>query len=530
MHGSHPHTHDENGKTIVIDPITRIEGHMKVEAVVDGGTVKDARCSGTLFRGFERILPGRHPLDAVRITQRVCGVCPTAHATASAFCLDEALGVADKVPDNGRIVRNLILGCNFLQSHILHFFTLAALDYVDVTALADYDGDDSDMKAARAFVERGELAPFVPRYEGDYRCSKAENLALAHNYLRALHIRRTTHEMLSIFGGKMPHNVGIVPGGVTSAVSVDKVAGFAGKLADVKAFVEDVYIPTVVAVAGKYGDHFDIGAGCRRYLSYGAFNLDGAATDPLQRRRLVEAGLLDADGTLHAVDTGKIFEHVKHSRYDDSCAAAPAEGSTCPDPTKDGAYSWLKAPRYDGAPAEVGPLARTMVAYASGNKTVRADVDAALSLAGIGAGKLSSVLGRHLARALEARWVCDAMAGWLEDLKPGEPVCAELSIPDGATGIGLTDAPRGALGHWIEVAGGRIGRYQLVVPTTWNACPRDADGTPGPVEQALIGSPVRDADNPFEVVRIVRSFDPCLACAVHVVTAAGRSVGEYRIV
>ena len=523
MHGSQPHVHDENGKMIVIDPVTRIEGHLKVEAVVDGGEVKDARCCGTMFRGFERILPGRHPLDACRLTQRVCGVCPTAHASASSRALDQALGVDGKIPPNGRLVRNLILGSNYLQSHILHFFTLAALDYVDVAALADYDGDESDLKAVRAFIDRGELAPFFPRYEGDYRCDKAQNITLVRNYLRALHIRRITHEMLCIFGGKMPHNVGIVPGGVTCEVTADKIASFAGKLADVQAFIEDAYIPSVVLVAGRYGDHFDIGPGCKRYLSYGVFEQDGDG------KMLLPAGLVGADG-LAGVDAAKIHEHVKHSRYDESCAAPPTEGATYPDPEKDGAYSWIKAPRYDGAAAEVGPLARAMVGYVAGDKTIKADVDAVLSALKLPAEKLSSVLGRHAARALEARWVCNAMAGWLEQLAPGEPAAVELTIPDSGQGAGMTDAPRGALGHWIQIKDKKIDRYQMVVPTTWNASPRDDKGAPGPIEQALIGAPVRDAANPFEVVRIVRSFDPCLACAVHVLTARGDCIGEYRIV
>jgi hydrogenase large subunit len=502
---------------------------MKVEVLVDGGSVKDARCSGTMWRGFERILPGRHPLDAARLTQRVCGVCPTAHASASAQSLDAALGVADKIPDNGRIVRNLILGSNYLQSHILHFFTLAALDYVDVAALADYKGDETDLKTVRAFIDRGELGPFFPRYEGDYRCEKAENTLLVRHYLKALHIRRIAHEMLCIFGGKMPHNIAIVPGGVTCEVTPDKIAALTGKLVEIKAFIEDCYIPSVFMVAGRYGDHFEIGAGCKRYLSYGVFDLDGAQSDPLKRNRLLPAGLLE-DGKLAGADASKIAEQVAHSRYDESCAAPPTEGSTYPDPEKENAYSWLKAPRYDGAPAEVGPLARAMVAYVSGNKTVKGDVDAALAAAKLSADKLSSVLGRHLARALEARWVCDAMANWVEELKPGEPAAVELTIPEESEGAGMVDAPRGSLGHWIKIKDSKIDLYQLVVPTTWNASPQDSDGTPGPIEQALIGAPVKDAENPFEVVRIVRSFDPCLACAVHVLTPRGRTIGEYRIV
>ncbi len=527
MHASHS---PSNGETIVIDPITRIEGHLKVEVVVDGGRVKDARCCGTLFRGFERILLGRHPLDAVQVTQRVCGVCPVVHATASAYCLDEALGVAGQIPDNGRIVRNLILGSNLLQSHILHFFTLAALDFADVTALADYDGTDSELNAVRAFIARGELAPFFPRYEGDYRCSKQENRALVANYLRALHVRRTAHEMLCIFGGKMPHQVGIVPGGVTSEVTADKIAAFAGKLVEIEAFLQDGYAPSLSLVARHYGDYLDIGAGCRRFLSYGLCNLDSGQTDPLKRRKLLPAGIVSDGGKARPVEVSKIVEHVRSSRYDESCAGPPGEGSTWPDPEKAGAYSWLKAPRYDGGPAEVGPLARVMVGFSGGDADVRDNTRAALSVTRIPAGKLPSVLGRHLARMLEARWVCAAMAGWLEQLKPGEPAAVKLSIPDTGEGVGLTDAPRGALGHWIRIRDGKIERYQLVVPTTWNASPRDADGTPGPIEQALIGAPVKDRENPFEVVRIVRSFDPCLACAVHVLTAKGETVGKYRVV
>jgi hydrogenase large subunit len=519
-----------HASTIAIDPVTRIEGHLKIEALVDGGEVKEASCSGTLFRGFENILVGRHPLDAPRLTQRVCGVCPTAHATASTFSLDEALGVADRIPDNARLVRNLIFGSNFLQSHILHFFALTALDYADVAALADYRGNETELKSVRAFIDRQALSPFFPRYEGDYRCDKQTNVDLVRAYLQALRLRRVCHEMLSIFGGKMPHNVAIVPGGVTSPVTADKVATFLGKLQPIQAFIEDVYVPAVFTVAGVYGDYFGIGAGCGRFLSYGVFNLDGNSTDPLKRRRLLPAGFVEAKGKPAPVNAANIREEVAHSRYTDDCAAPPAEGKTIAQPEKAGAYSWLKAPRYDGAPAEVGPLARALVAYGSGHPVVKPQVDAALKAAGVGAGALPSVLGRHLARALEARIVASAMTGWLGELKPGEPVAVDLKIPAEGKGAGLTDAPRGALGHWIEIRDKVIGRYQMVVPTTWNGSPRDAKGTPGPMEQALLGTKVKDRDNPFEIVRIIRSFDPCLACSVHVMTASGEGRGVYRIV
>jgi len=522
MHGSEPHIHDKNGNAITIDPVTRIEGHLKIDAFVDDGEVKDAQCCGTLFRGFENILVGRHPLDAVRITQRVCGVCPTAHGTASAFCLDDALGIADKIPENGRLVRNLLLGSNYLQSHILHFFALAALDFVDVAALADYEGSDSDLKAVRAFIDRKELSPFFPRYEGDYRCDKQTNVELVSGYLKALHIRRVAHEMLCIFGGKMPHNIGLVPGGVTSQVTIDKIAIFLGKLQEIRQFIEDVYIPTILTVAGAYGDYFEIGAGCGRFLSYGVMPQNGGG-------HLLPAGLLE-DGKLADVDIAKITEDVTHSRYSDDCSAAPAQGKTQAEPNKEGAYTWLKAPRYDGAPAEVGPLARALIAYTAGNETVQNEVNAVLSAAGIGAEKLVSVLGRHAARAIETKIIADAMVGWLGQLKPGQPVAVPIEIPDQSTGVGLTEGPRGALGHWIEINDKVISRYQLVVPTTWNGSPHDSSNTPGPIEQALIGTKVKDRDNPFEIVRIIRSFDPCLACSVHVMTTRGEAKGIYRIV
>jgi len=524
-HGTKPAA---DARTIVIDPVTRIEGHMKIEVVVDGGVVKDARSSGTLWRGFENILVGRHPFDAVRLTQRVCGVCPMIHSQASAGCLDAALGVSEQVPPNGRIVRNLLLASNYLQSHILHFFTLAALDFVDVTALADYAGPEPELANVKAFIDRGALGPFVPRYEGDYRCSKQTNIDLVRGYLRALGARRVCQEMIALFGGKMPHNVAVVPGGVLAEVTTDKIAFFATRLAEVSDFIDQVYLPAVLTVAGAYGDYFDIGAGCRRYLAYGVFDQDAAA-DPLARKRLFPGGLIGSDGRLGAVDVEKITEDVSHSRYAAECAAKPAEGQTIPEPDKPGAYTWLKAPRYDGAPAEVGPLARTLIGHAAGG-AIKPHVDAALKAAKLPAAKLQSVLGRHLARALEARALATAMAEWLTQLEPGGPVCAALEIPQESRGAGLLDGPRGALGHWIEIQDKKIARYQLVVPTTWNASPRDAAGTPGPIEQALIGTKVRDRENPFEVTRIIRSFDPCLACAVHAVSIKGDVLCKCRVI
>lgn len=515
---------------ITIDPVTRIEGHMKIEATVDGGVVRDARCSGTLFRGFEVILSGRDPRDAQRITQRVCGVCPAVHSIASTLNLDSAFGIADKIPDNGRIIRNLILGSNFLQSHILHFYHLAALDYVDVTAVADYSGDDPDLNAVKDFISRGELAPFIPRYEGDYRFDKKKNQELVKHYLMALEMRRLAHEMLTIFGGKMPHNAAVVPGGVTEHPSVDKIAAFMWRLNKIRGFIDTIYIPDVILVASKYNDFFGIGDGPGNFLCYGVFDLESEQADYSKRKRLFSQGAVEGGTKLKELNTEEITESVKHSWYEDALPAHPLEGVTKPEAGKAGGYSWIKSPRYGGKVYEVGPLARWIVSYSTGNSIVKERLDDFMKDAGIGVKEMNSVLGRHAARALDAKLAADSMVDWVLKLKSGEPVCIPYEIPEESEGMGIVDGPRGALGHWIRIRGRRIEKYQMVVPTTWNGSPRDEKGQPGPMEQALIGTKVRDVKNPYELVRIARSFDPCLACSVHTLNIKGEMLGSVRIV
>lgn len=515
--------------TIVIDPITRIEGHLKIEAVVDNGVVKEARSSGTLWRGFEQILANRNPLDAQRITQRICGVCPTAHATASTLNLDSAFGIAANVPDNGRVIRNLIFGSNFLQSHILHFYHLTALDYVDVTAVAGYRGTDPDLNQVADFISNGNLAPFVPRYEGDYRLPKKVNIAATKHYVEALNMRRLAQEMLAIFGGHMPHNMSIMPGGVTEQVSVDKIADFRWRLEKLRYFIDNTYIPDVIAVAGVYDDYFGIGGGVGNYLAYGVFELD-QEPDLTKRKRLFPGGRVKIkDLKPLPLDPNRITEHVSHSWYKSPSQLHPLDGQTVPDYGKQGAYSWLKSPRYDNEVYEVGPLARQVNAYVRGEEPTVSMVNNVLGHFNAGPGALKSTLGRHAARAIEAKIVADKMANWILELKPGEPVHAPYEIPDIAEGMGLTDAPRGALGHWIRIKNHKIDNYQAVVPTTWNGSPRDDKGQPGPIEQALEGTKVRDNKNPFELVRIVRSFDPCLACAIHVVDAHDNEMGKFVV-
>ncbi|MBI3661737.1 MAG: nickel-dependent hydrogenase large subunit [Acidobacteria bacterium] len=490
---------------VVIDPLTRIEGHLRVETVVEDGVVVEARSSGTLYRGFEQILAGRDPLDAVQLTQRFCGVCPSAHAVASSQCLDNAFGIMP--PDNGRIIRNLIQGANYIQSHILHFYHLVALD----------------------FVRGPEFPPFIPRFEADYRLPKSTSDEIVSHYVQALHIRLKAHEMSAVFSGKMPHCASVVPGGVTVTPGVDKVTTFLWRLKELRDFISDVYLPDVLTVAEVYRDYAEIGVGCKNFLSYGAFDLDNEPVVTNRRRFFAMARY--HSGALEPLDPAKITEDVTSSWYRSASHLPPAAGETLPDPNKPSAYSWLKAPRYDNSVYEVGPLARGVIAYTKGsNSAYVKSIDNALAQLRLKKESLFSVLGRHLCRAIETKVLADAMADWVLEIKLDQPTATRHAMPDSAQGRGLWDASRGALGHWISIRNKLIERYQAVVPTTWNASPQDDRGQPGALEQALIGAPVKDPNNPFSVARIVRSFDPCVACAVHLVTPRGRLLQKVRVI
>jgi len=515
---------------IVIDPVTRIEGHLKVEAVVEGGTVKEAKSCGMLFRGLELILRGRDPRDAQRITQRICGVCPTSHSTAAALNLDSAFGIADKIPDNGRIMRNLILGAAHIADHILHFYHLVALDYVDVARLAKYEGNNPTLNSIKSFIARGELGPFVPRYEGDYRLPDKVNEEAAAHYVAAFDMRRKGQEMLAILGGKMPHNMGIMPGGVASVPTVDNMTSFLWRLNELREFIDNVYLPDVLAVAQVYSDYFEIGQGCGNLLAYGSYELDGKEADLIKRKRFFKPGTTSTSLESSEFDPAEITEEVKHSWYADSISGRhPSQGDVVLDEGKQGAYSWLKSPRYRKTVFEVGPLARIMVNYAKGDSKVKSAVDSALSQLNLRPRAMFSTMGRNLARALETKLIADAMTDWVLELKPGEPAYVSYKIPDESAGMGLVGAARGALGHWIEIKGGKIANYQVITPSTWNISPRDDQGRPGPLEQAITGTKIRDESNPFEIVRIIRSFDPCLACSVHVLSPKGQELRRFRI-
>ncbi|MBN1344900.1 MAG: nickel-dependent hydrogenase large subunit [Phycisphaerae bacterium] len=508
--------------TIAINPLTRIEGHLSVHAETEpvttgdkkGFRVSEARCEGEMFRGIETILEGRDPLDAQQITQRICGVCPISHGIASVRAQEAAYGI---VPNkNGRLLQNLIFAANFLQSHILHFYHLAALDFVDVKAILKYDGGDRTLRSLKAWVEKSiarkeifPAAPFLPRYEVGYVKDLDENMALLSHYVEALEQRKICHEMGAVFGARLPHSTALVPGGCTQVPTMERILSYESRLKTVARFVDEVYLPDLLRVAKAFPEYFDLGRGCGDFLSYGAFEMNQAGD------RFIKPGVL-IGGKWQPLALDRIGEDVAYSRFDQASGLHPSKGKTTPAPRKSGAYSWIKAPRYGGRPLEVGPLARVLANYHDPSGTwIRTEVDAVLGSLQLAPEKLISVLGRHLARGLEAKWIAGQAFKWLAEIDVDAPPAQDFTIPESGAGVGLTEAPRGALGHWLTIQDYRIKRYQCVVPTTWNCSPRDDRKQPGPVEQALHGTIVEDPAQPIEVARIVRSFDPCLACAVH---------------
>lgn len=380
-----------------------------------------------------------------------------------------------------------------MQSHILHFFHLAALDYVK--------GPD--------------VPPFIPRYEGDYRFPADVNAEVVNTYLEALKMRRRAHEMAALWGGRMPHNQAIVPGGVSEVPDSQKMVDFKFRLAELIQFIDNKYIPTVQAVAATYPEYFNIGVGCKNMLSVGAFPQEaGALTDFVHQEKFFPSKVL-LGGQLKDLEPDRIGEDVKYSWYEDGIEKEPTKAVVTPNTKKRGAYSWVKAPRYNGNVMEVGPLARLLTAQTP-------------EVVALG-DKAYSVLGRHFARAVETSMIAHAMDEWVMKLEVGQPVCTPHKVPNEAQGMGLTEAARGALGHWNKIEHGRTAVYNAVVPSTWNMSPRDDRDQMGTMEQALIGCPVQDPANPFEIVRIVRSFDPCLACAIHVMTPDKKVLSQFVI-
>lgn len=545
------------GQRVVIDPITRIEGHLRIEVEVTNGKVSNAWSSSMMFRGLEMILKDRDPRDAWLFTQRACGVCTYVHGLASVRSVDDAAKIT--IPDNARIIRNLLLGAQFLHDHIVHFYQLHALDWVDVVSALKADPKKtadlaakvtpagksgvSDFKTTQAkikkLVESGQLGLFANGYWGHpaYKLPPEVNLLAVDHYLQALRQQARTARMHAIFGAKNPHLQSLVVGGVTCATDLtpDRIAEFKYLWQETMDFVNNVYIPDVVAVAGFYKDWGKIG-GTTNYLVYGEFPQGPKEPDSFlfPRGAIFKRNIAE----VQPVDINAIEESVKHSWYEGDKALPPAKGETKPKYTKldvGHRYSWMKAPRYKGEPMEVGPLARVLVAYGKGHGPTKKAVDDLLKQLQIPQAALFSTLGRTAARALETKIIGDAMEGWMnqlvDNLKKGDTkIYQNYEMPKEAMGAGLNDVPRGALGHWIQIKDQKIGNYQLVVPSTWNLGPRCGQNKMGPVEEALIGTPVADPKRPVEILRTVHSFDPCIACGVHVIDPQTNEVYKFRVV
>jgi hydrogenase large subunit len=516
---------------VVVDPLTRIEGHLRVEVEVEGGVVSDAWVSGSLFRGMEGVLKGREPDDAFYISQRICGVCPISHGHASTKGTEDALGI--EVPDGARLVRNIIEGAQYLHSHILWFYTLAALDYVDVVsalsanvadtyALAEAAGTKvadfgAIQKRLQAFVDGGQLSIFTNAYFGHpgYALPPELNLIAVAHYLEALEMQARASSIIGVMGGKFPHFMTSIPGGTSFVPTEQKLDDVLFRLLDVASFIDRALIPDTLAIAPYYLEAATYGAGTTNLLSWGVF--EEASNDPYERalpRGVIQGGNLSAMDA----DPEKVIEYVDHSWYEaDSGNLNPASGITNPsfsEYSTDDKYSWGKAPRYDGKPHEVGPLARMIIAYARGVKPVQDLVDSTLEALGV-AGQpeiLFSLLGRVAARNLEAKYLADQTVRYTNELieaaAGGDVSFFSSERAADGEGAGLWEAPRGSVGHWTEIVGNKIENYQVVAPTTWNIAPRDADDQRGPIEEALIGVPVTDAERPIEVLRLVHSFDP----------------------
>lgn len=501
---------------IDLGPVTRLEGHLNVHTTVENNVITDAKCSGEMFRGFEMFLKGRSPLDSQQITQRICGVCPYAHAIASSYAQENAYNLV--VPANGRIMHNCIQGANHLYDYLLQFYQLSALDFVDVTAILKYKGTDPDLQTVKNWVSAQlaskkpfPAAPFLPRLSGQYIEDADINIGALKHYLEAMEIQKQANRASTVFGGKFPHATAIFPGGCTQDSTIDKIATYQSLIKEVKNFIHRKYIPDLLAVAQAFPDYWNIGSSKGGFMSYGLLPLGPELDSP----RLFASGVL-LNGEIHDVNYEAITEDVKYSKYSSASGLRVKEANLVPDPGKSSAYSWVKAPRYKGAMIEVGPAARVLVDYHRGNnKQLKNLVDSFAAQANISASQLNSVLGRHLCRAISAVVIADFLLEETERFDHGAPSMADYEIPDSGEGFGATEASRGALLHYIKIQNKKIEKYECVVPTTWNCSPRDDSGQPGAMESALIGTRVETPEEQIEANRIIHSFDPCLACAVH---------------
>lgn len=570
-------------KRVVVDPITRIEGHLRIEAMLDDkGIINDAISSGTMFRGLEIILKGRDPREAWAFCERICGVCTTVHALASVRCVENALQI--QVPKNAETIRNMMYLTQMIQDHVIHFYLLGALDWVDVVsalkaspsataALAKKvspnwepatEGYFKDVAGTLTkFVQSGQLGIFQNAYWGHpaYKLPPEANLMAVAHYLEALKWQKDIVRIHTVFGGKNPHPNYLVGGMACAinlngdnAINMDQLNMIRDLIDNAFSIVNYMYIPDLLAIASFYPEWTKYGGGLGNYMVYGDLPLNGWAD--ISSFRFPRGVVLDRNLSevmpLNLADTSQVQEQVVHSHYtysDEKTSLHPWEGETNPAyggpklPYKqldeNGKYSWLKAPRWKEHAVEVGPLARMLVGYASGKSDIKDLVNETLQKLNLPASALFSTLGRIAARGLETslgiKWLKDEYDKLIANLKAGDSIVADTERWDPKTwpketkGIGFTEAPRGSLGHWIHIKDQKIEAYQVVVPTTWNASPRDIKGQVGAYEAALIGTPMANPDQPLEILRTVHSFDPCLACASHVIGPDGKKISKVVI-
>ncbi|HQU88773.1 MAG TPA: nickel-dependent hydrogenase large subunit [Denitromonas sp.] len=584
---------DNTGQRVVVDPVTRIEGHMRVEVNLDDNNViRNAVSTGTMWRGLEVILKGRDPRDAWAFTERICGVCTGTHALTSCRAVEDALGI--EIPDNANSIRNIMQLTLQVHDHLVHFYHLHALDWVDVVSALSADPKATSALAQsisnwpmsspgyfrdiqnrlKKFVESGQLGPFMNGYWGNpaYKLPPEANLMAVTHYLEALDFQKEIVKIHTIFGGKNPHPNWLV-GGMPCAINMDGTGAVGAinmeRLNLVKSiidrsieFIDQVYVPDLKAIASFYKDWtYGGGLSSMSVLSYG--DIPDRANDYSGSNLLLPRGaIINGDlSKIHEVDLrdpSEIQEFVDHSWYkyaDESKGLHPWDGETEPNFTlgpktqgtktniksldEEGKYSWIKAPRWKGHAMEVGPLSRYIIGYVQNKPEFKEPTDKLLTDLGLPLEALFSTLGRTAARGLEASWAAHKMRYFFDKLmaniKAGDSNTANIEKwdpsrwPKEAKGVGFTEAPRGALGHWIKIRDGKIDNYQAVVPTTWNGSPRDGKGQIGAFEAALMNTPVAVADQPLEILRTLHSFDPCLACSTHVMSPDGQEMALVKV-
>ncbi len=565
-------------KRIVIDPVTRIEGHLRIEVELDANnTITDAYSSGTMVRGIEKILVGRDPRDAWAFTQRVCGVCTLVHAIASVRSVEDALGIA--IPKAANAIRNLMIAQQYVHDHVMHFYHLHALDWVDIVSSLKADPRRTseiqqsispwrnsspayfaDVQAkVKSMVESGQLSIFANAYWGHpaYRLPSEINLLAVAHYLEALDWQARVTKIHTIFGGKNPHPnflVGGVPLPIDpdsdTALNASMLSVVSSSINEMAEFVSQVYIPDLLAIAPYYLEYASLGEGLGNFLTWGELPQAGLSdTDKfLVPRGYIRGRDLANISEPDPRDFGRMKEFVTRSWY--SYAGGDGEGLhpwsgetnmnyTGPKPPYEyldveGKYSWLKAPRWNGEAVEVGPLARVLMMYAKGNKEITETTNLVLSKLNAPVSALFSTLGRTAARAIETVYFANTLRTFYNELvsliKAGDTKTFNSekwepsSWPSSARGFGFMEAPRGALGHWCVIRDGKIANFQLVVPTTWNASPRDDKGRSGAYEASLVGTRLAAPDQPLELLRTIHSFDPCMACAIHLFDATGKEL------